>query len=136
MQSNLPTTQTPQSEPFTIQARIRSLHHAAHGIAALIRREHNARVHLGATCLVLLAAIWLHVGAEDIRWLLAAIALVWIAEAFNTAIECVCDLAHPGFHPKIKHIKDVAAGAVLLAVLTAAAIGASIFWPYLAARIG
>ena len=47
-------------------------------------------------------------------------ALVWITEALNTAIEDVVDLASPGRHPLAGRAKDVAAGSVLVAI---AAVG-------------
>jgi diacylglycerol kinase len=56
---------------------------------------------------------------------------VWVAEALNTAIEFLADAAVPDHHSLIKHAKDVAAGAVLLASITAAAVGALVFLPYL-----
>ena len=49
----------------------------------------------------------------------------------NTAFEFLADAASPGFHPLVKHAKDVAAGAVLLAAIGAAVIGLLVFAPYL-----
>lgn len=115
----------------SLKARIRSIGYAAQGIATLLRTEPNARLHLGATLAVVATGLWLHVAAVDWRWLGLAVALVWMAEALNTAIEGLCDLVHPGFHPQIKRIKDVAAGGVLIAALGAVWIGGSVFLPYL-----
>jgi diacylglycerol kinase (ATP) len=61
--------------------------------------------------------------AGEWRWLFLAMALVWLAEAFNTAIEKLCDRIEPGFDPAIGRIKDVSAGAVLIASFAAALIG-------------
>ena len=63
--------------------------------------------------------------------LVFAIALVWVSETLNTAIEFLADAAVPDPHSLIKHAKDVAAGAVLLASLAALAIGALVFLPRL-----
>lgn len=60
---------------------------------------------------------------NDWRWLVLAMAMVWLAEAFNTAIEELCDRIEPGFDLVIGRIKDIAAGAVLIASLAAALIG-------------
>jgi diacylglycerol kinase (ATP) len=114
-----------------VKARLRSVTYAAQGIRTLIREEHNARLHLAATLVVLLAAWRLRCTGEEWRWLVLAIGLVWMAETFNTALETLCDLVQPDFHPQVKRIKDVAAGAVLMAALTAALIGVTIFWPHL-----
>ena len=52
-----------------------------------------------------------------------AMALVWITEALNTAIEDVVDLASPGRHPLAGRAKDVAAGSVVVAVAASAIVG-------------
>jgi undecaprenol kinase len=52
-----------------------------------------------------------------------AIALVLVAELFNSALEAVVDLASPADHPLAKQAKDIAAGAVLVAAAAAVAIG-------------
>jgi len=59
---------------------------------------------------------------------------VWSAEAMNTAFEFLADAASPGFPPLVKHAKDVAAGAVLLAAIGAVVIGLLVFAPYLVGR--
>ena len=123
----------PSLPRFNIRARVKSFGYAANGFVALVRYEHNAWVHLAATCLVVITGLVLRVGLEDWRWLILAIALVWIVEALNTSIERLCHLLHPGQHPQIKVIKDVAACAVLIASASAALIGAATIWPYLAA---
>jgi diacylglycerol kinase len=51
------------------------------------------------------------------------------AEMVNTAIEAAMDHAAPDFHPQVKVVKDVAAGAVLVAAITAVAVGLFILGP-------
>jgi diacylglycerol kinase (ATP) len=114
--------------PRTIRA-VRSFGFAGKGVAHLVRTQPNARVHLAATLGVLGLAVW--TGATRVEWfaLVAAIGLVWTAEALNTAVEVVIDLVSPEAHPLAKVAKDVAAGAVLLAALTALVIAALVFIP-------
>jgi diacylglycerol kinase (ATP) len=76
------------------------------------------------------AAIVMHVSVADWRWLILSITIVLAAEAGNSAIEQLCDLLHPGQHPAIKRVKDLAAGGVLLCAVAAALIGAATFLPY------
>ena len=57
--------------------------------------------------------------------------LVLAAEAINTAIEIDIDLTSPQYHPFARDTKDVAAGAVLIAAITAAIVGAFVFVPHL-----
>lgn len=62
-------------------------------------------------------------------------ALVWVAEFANTAIEAAVDVASPDHHPLAKVAKDVSAAAVLIAVLAAVIIGLLVLGPPLWARI-
>jgi undecaprenol kinase len=48
---------------------------------------------------------------------------VLAAELLNTAIEELADHLNPDEHPRIRLVKDCAAGAVLVAVLGALAVG-------------
>jgi diacylglycerol kinase len=81
--------------------------------------------------LVLLLSAWLRL--TNIEWLLIiiAIALVFIAEMFNTVVELMIDLITTEQSPLARRAKDIAAGAVLVAALAAAAIGCAVFGPRL-----
>ncbi len=116
-------------------ARWRCFGHALRGLLFLVRSEPNAKLHLAATAAVALLGAMLRLGAGEWRWLVLAAALVWAAEALNTAVEQVCDLVSPGPDPRVKAAKDVAAGAVLIAAAAAAAIGAATLLPPLAAAL-
>ena len=116
--------------PFQFTGRVRSLRHAIAWIARMIRCQHNAWIHAGATLIVLIAAFLFQVTAADWCWIILAISIVWTAEALNTAFEFLADAASPEFHPLVRDAKDVAAGAVLITAIAAAVIGAIIFWPH------
>jgi len=116
---------------FSPRARLKSFSYAFEGVAFMMRTQHNAWLHAGATLAVIAAGAALNARAEDWRWLIAATTFVWVAEAMNTAFEHVCNVVSPQYSPAVKKAKDVAAGAVLLASIGAAAIGASVFVPYL-----
>jgi diacylglycerol kinase (ATP) len=119
----MPTERPAVLKGFSISARLKSFRYAIRGLRVLVREEHNARVHLAASlCAVAVGAV-LRLSSAEWRWLVLAIALVWLAEAFNTAIEDLCDRICPDFDPAIGRIKDLAAGGVLVATLAAAAIG-------------
>jgi diacylglycerol kinase len=62
---------------------------------------------------------------------LIVIALVWAAEAFNTAIEKLTDHLFPEYHETARFAKDVAAGAVLVCAIAALVCGLIIFLPKL-----
>ena len=126
-------TPAPGPQGFSLRQRWRSVTHALHGLKELVRTEHNARLHVAAAALVALLAGGLRVSAPDWRWLLLCVAAVWAAEAFNTALERLCDRVSLARHPLIRQAKDMAAAAVLLTCLGAVGIGALTLWPYLQA---
>ena len=84
---------------------------------------------------VVAAGWWWRVSPAEWCALLLSIALVFTAEALNTAIETVVDLVSPEFHLLAQRAKDLAAGGVLAASLGAAAAGAVVFAPRLLAAL-
>ena len=101
----------------------------------MIRCQHNAWIHLVVTVGVVAVGFVFHLSRFEWCWIVLAIAIVWTAEALNTAFEFLADAAAPSFHPIVRDGKDVAAGAVLITAIAAAVIGAIIFWPHLCALI-
>jgi undecaprenol kinase len=108
-----------------------SLRVALAGIAFLLRTQVSARWHLVATILAITAGVILRVTRGEWLALILVIALVWVAEGLNTAIEQACDAITLEQHPKIRQAKDVAAGAVLIASIFAIIIGLLVFVPHL-----
>jgi diacylglycerol kinase (ATP) len=115
---------------FSLMERVRSFGHALRGLGFMLKSQHNAWLHLGITAGVVAAGFLLRIAADDWRWIVLAIALVWVAEIVNTAFEHLCNVVQPEFHVSVKLAKDVAAGAVLVAAIAAAIIGVAVFWPY------
>ncbi|MCB9949249.1 MAG: diacylglycerol kinase family protein [Rhodospirillaceae bacterium] len=120
------------ARPFSIRARLRSFVHAGAGVRFVLTTQHNVRIHLAAAVLAVAAGLALGISSADWRWIIAAIAWVWFAEAANTAIEHLCDVVCPGPHEGVRIAKDVAAGAVLISAIGAAILGIVTLWPYLA----
>ena len=118
-------------QEFSLRARLRSFRFAWDGIASFFQREHNAWLHFMATIAVFTTAVLVGVTKIELLALVFAIGLVWIAEMFNTCIERVMDFVSEQKHPEIKFIKDLAAGAVLTASVTALIIGGIVFIPKL-----
>ncbi len=121
------------AETFSFSGRIRSGVHALQGIIELLKSQHNARVHAVATFGVIVAGLFFGLSAWEWCSLVLIITAVWVAEAFNTAFEFLCDVVSPDFDPLVKKSKDVAAGAVLLCAMGAVAVGLIIFIPHLLA---
>lgn len=116
---------------FSWSARARSLRHAARGLVCALREEHNARLHLVAAGLVTALGLSLHFTAAEWARIVFAVALVFIAELLNTALEHLCDVISPGPNAAIGKAKDIAAGAVLIAALAACAVLATMLLPRL-----
>ena len=116
---------------FSPKERLQSFRYAITGIGFMLRTQHNARIHLAATVIVLVTSAVVRISVADWRWIVVALALVWVAEAFNTALEHLCNVVSPSYSLAVKHAKDVAAAAVLLNAIAALCIGVLTFTPYL-----
>jgi diacylglycerol kinase (ATP) len=118
---------------FTVAGRIRSVKYALRGIGVMVASQHNAWIHAAATVTVVGAGLVVGLSGSEWCWIVLAIVSVWTAEALNTALEFLTDVASPAAHPIAGKAKDVAAGAVLLAAAGALVIAVFVFWPKLVA---
>jgi diacylglycerol kinase (ATP) len=106
---------------------VESVNYAFEGIIHVLRTQRNMRIHFLFAFTVLVAALATGVGKFELIALLIAIAFVLITEMVNTAIEGAIDVATTSFDPMAKLAKDIAAGAVLIATVTAVAVGYLVF---------
>ena len=113
-----------------------SFKYAFSGIKQAYFGEQNLRIHIFMAILVIICGFLFHI--SYLEWLscLILIALVLMAEMFNTAIEYVVDLASPEIHPLAKAAKDVASAGVLMMAIISAIIGLIIFLPKIIIFIG
>ncbi|HZO90785.1 MAG TPA: diacylglycerol kinase [Chthonomonadaceae bacterium] len=102
--------------------------HAQEGILHCFRTQRHMRFHFYTLVAVLLSGLLLNLDNRDMLVLVFAITLVIVAEMFNTAIEALVDIVTESYHPIAKLVKDVAAGAVLLAAMNAIIAGVLIFF--------
>lgn len=117
----------PQKSPSILQ----SFNYAFEGVIHVLRVERNMRIHFAIATMVLVLAFAYGVTKTELILLLLAIAFVIIAEMVNTAIEAAIDVTTTSFDPLAKLAKDIAAGAVLIASLTAIVVGYLVFYPRL-----
>ena len=119
-------------ESFSVRKRAQSFRHATRGIAIFLKGTHNAWIQLCILFIAVAAGFYFQITHTD--WLLLVLSggLVLMAEAFNTAIEVDIDLTSPEYHPYARDTKDIAAGGVLIASITALIVGIVIFGPYIA----
>lgn len=108
---------------------LKAFGYAATGLVVFFRHEKNGKIQAAIALLVVVLGVALHVSRVDWMWLSACIALVLALEMMNSAIEKICNLVHPNFHPAVKIVKDMSAGAVLWISVFSAVIGVLIFLP-------
>jgi diacylglycerol kinase len=102
---------------------------AFNGLKICFASEINFKIHVLFAIIAVLVGIGFKI--SDTEWLVVVfcIAFVIAMEMINTAIEKLCDVVHKDFHPKIKIIKDMAAGAVLIAAINSLIMAGIIFVP-------
>lgn len=118
-----------------IEKRIRSFGHAITGLHLAWREEFNFRFEtLWALATTALGAYY-HISLTEWLFLIAWFSIVLTAEVFNTALEELCDMLKQTHDPHVAKIKDLSAGAVLVASTGAAATGFLIFAPRIIASL-
>lgn len=115
--------------PFSIRARLKSFTYAFQGWKVLIGQEHNSRIHLVAAILAVITGVLLKIATWEWIIIVLSICLVFAAEAFNSALEYLCNFVSPQYHELIKKIKDLSALAVLFIAVGALISGLIIFLP-------
>jgi len=108
---------------------IRSFGYAFKGVAYATTSQLNFRIHLVATVLATIAGFLLHISPVEWQWVMLCVTIVLVTEIFNTMIETLVDLVSPGFNEKAGRVKDMAAGAVVIAATFALVTGLIIFLP-------
>ena len=108
---------------------------ALQGLLGTWQSEPNFRLHVAFGVGISLAGIWCRLAPFEWVWIAVAVGFVIAAELLNTAIEGLVDLA-VGLSPNplARHVKDVAAGFVLVAAVLAVVIGALVFFPHVISR--
>lgn len=124
------TTENP-GKKFSFRKRAKSFVYAFRGIGRVFKTQPNMQIHVIIVLLVIVAGIWLELSVPEWLFIVFAIGFVFSAEIFNSAIEKLVDIVSPGYDDRAGRIKDMAAGAVLIAAITAVVIGLLIFVPRL-----
>jgi diacylglycerol kinase (ATP) len=118
-----------QKDNTFVTGRLKSVGYAVKGAIKLITTEHSIMVQFSLGILVTIAGFYFHITATQWLFQTVAIGFVMSIEGLNTAVEKIADFIHPNYHERIGFIKDIAAGAVFFAALTAIIIGLIIYVP-------
>ena len=120
-----------QKDTTFFTGRLKSITFALKGAAKLISTEHSVMVQFFIAILLIPVGFYFKISPSEWMFQTLAIGLVLSVEGLNTALEKIADFIHPEYHVKIGFIKDIAAGAVFFAAMTAMAIGLIIYIPKL-----
>lgn len=107
---------------------IDSFNYAVNGIIATIKMERNMKLHYTIALIVLILSLMLNFTKMEFLILIFAITLVLVSELFNTAIEKTVDMITLEYHPYARVIKDISAGAVLVASINSVIVGYLLFF--------
>ncbi|NRS90202.1 diacylglycerol kinase (ATP) [Flavobacterium sp. 7E] len=118
-----------QKDNSFFKGRLKSVTYAFKGAVKLIITEHSVMVQFSLGIIMAIAGIYFKITASEWLFQTLAIGLVLSVEGLNTAIEKIADFIHPNYHERIGFIKDIAAGAVFFAAITAIIIGLIIYVP-------
>ncbi|RKT00509.1 diacylglycerol kinase family protein [Flavobacterium sp. 123] len=120
-----------QKDNSFFTGRLKSVTFAFKGAVKLITTEHSVMVQFSIGLLLTFAGFYFGISKTDWLFQIFAIGLVMSIEGLNTAVEKIADFIHPDYHQRIGFIKDIAAGAVFFAAVTAIIIGLIIYLPIL-----
>jgi len=109
--------------------RLKSVGFAVKGAIKLITTEHSVMVQSSIAVLMTIAGFYYNISQTEWMFQILVFGLVLSIEGLNTAVEKIADFIHPDYHERIGFIKDIAAGAVFFAALSAIAIGLIIYLP-------
>lgn len=107
--------------------------YAFKGIFVALKTQRNFRIHLLVFLVVIIAGFLFKLNPVEWGLVLLAAGLVLSLELVNTAVESLVDLVSPGYNKKAGRIKDIAAGAVLIAAIISIFIGLIVFLPKITA---
>lgn len=112
---------------------LHAVKYAWEGIFTFFSKERNGQIQLATTGVAIIFSFLFSITKTEWFIVLMLCGMVMLTEMLNTAIEKLCDKVCTDYDEKIKVIKDVSAGAVLLVAVFAVIIGLMIFVPYLIA---
>lgn len=109
---------------------------AFNGLRYFFWNERNGKIQTTAGIVAIGFAIFFKISAAEWIAVLLCIGAVLTLEMMNSALEKLCDLVQPDYHPIIKIVKDVSAGAVLFASAISVITAAIIFLPKILTLLG
>jgi len=116
---------------FSFKKFVSSLKYAFSGLKIAYKKEQSFRIQLVVAFLVLLLSFILGLTNLEKAILVLTCCLVLGLELLNSQIEKVLDIVQPCLDHRVKHIKDLSAGAVLIASIAALLVAFFLFVSHL-----
>ena len=118
-----------QKDNTFFTGRLKSVGFAFKGAVKLLTTEHSVMVQSMVLSIATFLGFYYNISATEWMLQILVFGLVLSVEGLNTAAEKIADFIHPEFHERIGFIKDIAAGAVFFAAVTAFSILCIIYIP-------
>jgi diacylglycerol kinase (ATP) len=116
-----------------LAGRWKAIGYAFKGALILLRTEASIQVQTVIAIIMTIAGFYFEITATEWIAQTLCIGLIMGLEGMNTTAEAIADFIHPDFHKKIGHIKDIAAGAVVMTAIASTIVGLIIYVPYIKA---
>ena len=109
----------------------RSFLNSINGVFWMLKSERNFQLEIFGLLINVFLIVFLKLNSLDTALILIVSFAVLGLEIVNTAVEKICDIIQPEYDERIKIIKDIAAGAVVLMSFAAVCVGILVYWKYL-----
>jgi len=106
-----------------IASFFKSFKYAITGITDTLRKQRNLRIDFIFGSIILLICLFLPLSVGEILWVVFSIVMVIVFEMLNSLLEELMDLLYPYINEKVRIVKDLAAGIVLVVAVFAAVVG-------------
>ncbi len=107
---------------------LKSFNNAINGLIYSIAAERNMKIHITAAVGILVLSLFYKISRLEFLLVCVAVAIVIICELFNTALELIVDTFTGKYNRRAKAIKDMSAGAVLIAAFLSIMIAYFVFF--------
>ena len=118
-----------------VQELCSSVRNALRGVSVVFKSEQSFRIQVCGAAVAIVLATTFRISTNQFLIILLLIGAVLTLEIINTIFERLVDSFQPRIHPVVRDIKDIMAGAVLIASIVSLVAGIVIFWPYLAETV-
>ena len=118
-----------QNKSFSLSHILHSFQNAFRGLKLLLKYEYNLYIELLLAMFAIFLGFFLSISQNEWVSLIIVIGLVIFSELSNTVVEKIMDFIHDDYHTKVRDIKDLAAGAVLVSSFISIIVACFIFLP-------